>query len=205
MGPGNKQFCFPNHIFLLQKRVRQRHVLLNKCRAIEYICGKHIKDPLNSSCEEDTKADDDDVGEEEVSQTTSLALESFKAVAEKVLMNIRCRKVIAAVIKSRQDREAFEEQCFKFSEDEESILYRKFLRKWSNTWDVWGSRGKAMALYYQTMSNPDMDVDKTSERSSPTLTLTETQVLSYSLFLSNILHQIFSRDLINRHQMYQLG
>ena len=50
--------------------------------------------------------------------------EVFRSSVKKVIEKFRCEKVIAAVLESRREREAFEKLCFQFAEDEESALYR---------------------------------------------------------------------------------
>ena len=50
--------------------------------------------------------------------------EVFRSSVKRVIEKFRCEKVIAAVLESRREREAFEKLCFQFTEDEESALYR---------------------------------------------------------------------------------
>lgn len=165
-----------------QARIHQRHVLLNKCRAIEYICGKHIKNPDNSSCEFDSSREEENGEEEDTSEDVSIGLETFKSAVQRVIENIRSKKIVEQILQQKKEREAFERNCFQFTEDTESALYRKFLRKWSNTWDVWGSRGKAMAIYYQAMCTDDME--QGSQISSPTITITDTAQVQTNIALS---------------------
>ena len=111
---------------VIQERIRQRHVLLNKCRAIEYICGKHIKDPINSSCEADTleEHEEDEENLKNSFEKRQEILNNFKNIVQKVIEKMRTERVVRTLVDLKAEKDFIEKKCFKFKEDQESILYR---------------------------------------------------------------------------------
>jgi len=101
---------------------------------------------------------------------------------QKVILRLRCERIIEMFKSLKKDREIFDQECFKFNQDEENCLYRKFLTKWNDTWSIWGSRSRALSFYYGTPlpdSNQESGSDdmhcSTKGSICPSITLTETQ------------------------------
>ena len=99
---------------------------MNKCRAIEYICGKHIKDPVNISCEADENIyiDNDDNPNSNDKQEDIQRNKNFVEAVQKVILRLRCERIIEMFKSLKKDREIFDQECFKFNQDEENCLYR---------------------------------------------------------------------------------
>lgn len=180
-----RKFLFQSNL-KFQAKIKQRNIIFNKCRAIQNICGKHLKDPQYSSEGEDNA----EVDKETVTTYTepferNKSLDRFRDVVKRIVNKRRCEKVIEAVIKMKEENEFYEKNCFQFAENDEHYLYRKFLDHWQNRFDIWRcNKTRSISLYHQSPRTNNDDDDKSRMSSSfsespysisPTITITDSQ------------------------------
>ena len=180
-----KQILFNDLIWKLQAKIKQRNVILNKCKAIQNICGKHLKDPIYSS--EDEKDSEEVDKKEEIKNETSpkrnKTLSRFRDIVKRIIDKYRCEKIIEAVNRLKEEKEFYEKNCFQFADNDEHFLYRKFLNHWQARFDILrSSKARSMSMYYQpTTSSKDDDESLLSTSTetlytiSPTITITDSQ------------------------------
>ena len=181
------QILFNDLIWKLQAKIKQRNVILNKCKAIQNICGKHLKDPIYSS--EDEKYSEEVDKKEEIKNETSpkrnKTLSRFRDIVKRIIDKYRCEKIIEAVNRLKEEKEFYEKNCFQFAENDEHYLYRKFLDHWQNRFDIWRcNKTRSISLYHQSPRTNNDDDDKSRMSSSfsespysisPTITITDSQ------------------------------